>query len=160
LGGLSTEEIACAFVIPEATAAQRIVRAKKTLADSGAAFEVPRGKELEERLASVLEVVYFVFNEGYAATAGGDWTRADLCEDALPLGRILAELMPNEAEVQGLVALMELQASRLGARTTPDGTPIPLFEQNRARWDRFLIERGLAALSRGEVLGRARGPYL
>lgn len=158
--GLTTEEIACAFVIPEATAAQRIVRAKKTLAESGAPFEVPRGKELRERLTSVLEVVYFVFNEGYVATAGGDWMRPALCEDALRLGRILAELVPNEPEVHGLVALMEIQASRIRARTLPDGTPIPLFEQNRARWDRFLIERGLVALKRGEALGGAPGPYL
>jgi RNA polymerase sigma factor (sigma-70 family) len=160
LCGLTTEEIACAFVIPEATAAQRIVRAKKTLAESGAAFEVPRGQERAERLGSVLEVVYFVFNEGYVATAGADWMRPALCEDALRLGRILAELMPNEAEVHGLVALMEIQASRLCARTLPDGTPIPLFEQNRARWDRFLIERGLVALRRGEALGGTPGAYL
>jgi RNA polymerase sigma factor (sigma-70 family) len=160
VGGLTTEEIAGAFVIPEATAAQRIVRAKKTLAESGAAFEVPRGKELPERLGSVLEVVYFVFNEGYAATAGSDWMRPALCEDALRLGRILAELVPNEAEVHGLVALMEIQASRMRARTLPDGTPIPLFEQNRGRWDRFLIERGLVALKRGEALGGAPGEYL
>jgi RNA polymerase sigma factor (sigma-70 family) len=160
LCGLTTEEIACAFVIPEATAAQRIVRAKKTLAESGAAFEVPRGKERAERLGSVLEVVYFVFNEGYVATAGTEWMRPALCEDALRLGRILAELVPNEAEVHGLVALMEIQASRIGARTLPDGTPIPLFEQNRAHWDRFLIERGLAALRRGEALGGTPGTYL
>jgi RNA polymerase sigma factor (sigma-70 family) len=160
LCGLTTEEIACAFVIPEATAAQRIVRAKRTLAESGAAFEVPRGKERAERLGSVLEVVYFVFNEGYVATAGADWMRPALCEDALRLGRVLAELMPNEAEVHGLVALMEIQASRICARTLPDGTPIPLFEQNRARWDRFLIERGLVALQRGEALGGKPGSYL
>lgn len=160
VSGLTTEEIACAFVIPEATAAQRIVRAKKALAESGASFEVPRGKELAERLTSVLEVVYFVFNEGYVATTGGDWMRPALCEDALRLGRILAELMPKEAEAHGLVALLEIQASRIGARTLPDGTPIPLFEQNRARWDRFLIERGLAALNRGEALGNPPGPYL
>jgi RNA polymerase sigma factor (sigma-70 family) len=158
--GLTTEEIACAFVIPEATAAQRIVRAKKALAESGAAFEVPRGQERRERLTSVLEVVYFVFNEGYVATAGDDWMRPDLCEDALRLGRILAELVPNEAEVHGLVALMEIQASRIGARTLPDGTPIPLFEQNRARWDRFLIERGFMALKRGVALGQAPREYL
>jgi RNA polymerase sigma factor (sigma-70 family) len=158
--GLTTEEIARAFVIPETTAAQRIVRAKRTLAESGAAFEVPRGKELAARLSSVLEVVYFVFNEGYAATAGGDWMKPALCEEALRLGRILAELVPNEAEVHGLVALMEIQASRLGARTLPDGTAIPLFEQNRARWDGFLIERGLVALKRAVVLGQAPGPYL
>ena len=160
VAGLTTVEIARAFVIPEPTAAQRIVRAKRTLAEAGAAFEVPRGPELPQRLGSVLEVVYFVFNEGYVATAGGDWMRPDLCEDALRLGRVLAELLPNEAEVHGLVALMEIQASRLGARTLPDGTPVPLFEQNRARWDRFLIERGLLALKRGEARGRAPGPYL
>jgi RNA polymerase sigma factor (sigma-70 family) len=160
VSGLTTAEIASAFVISEATAAQRIVRAKKTLSESGAAFEVPRGKALAERLASVLEVIYFVFNEGYVATAGGDWMRPDLCEDALRLGRILAELMPNEPEVHGLVALMEIQASRIGARTLPDGTPIPLFEQSRARWDRFLIERGLIALKRGQALGGAPGEYL
>ena len=160
LGGLTTEEIARAFVIPEPTAAQRIVRARKTLAESGAAFEVPRGKELAERLSSVLEVIYFVFNEGYAATAGSDWMRPALCEDALRLGRILAELMPSEADVHGLVALMEIQASRIAARTLRDGTPVPLFEQNRARWDRMLIERGLVALKRGEALGRTSGPYL
>ena len=160
LCGLTTAEIACAFLIPEVTAAQRIVRAKKTLAEAGAAFTVPRGKARAERLGSVLEVVYFVFNEGYVATAGADWMRPDLCEDALRLGRILAELVPEEPEVHGLVALMEIQASRLGARTAPDGTPIPLFEQNRARWDRFLIDRGLAALQRGEALGSVPGEYL
>jgi len=160
LGGLTTAEIARAFVIPEATAAQRIVRAKKTLAESGAAFELPRGKALADRLSSVLEVVYFVFNEGYAATAGSDWMRPALCEDALRLGRILAELLPNEAEVHGLVALMEIQTSRTSARTLPDGTPVPLFEQNRARWDRLLIKRGLVALKRGEALGSTQGPYL
>jgi len=157
--GLTTEEIAGAFVISEATAAQRIVRAKRTLAESAAAFEVPRGPELAGRLSSVLEVVYFVFNEGYAATAGSDWMKPALCEEALRLGRIIAELMPNAAEVHGLVALMELQASRLGARTLPDGTPVPLFEQNRARWDYFLIDRGLAALQRAEALGATPGPY-
>ena len=160
LGGLTTEEIARAFVIPETTAAQRIVRAKKTLAETGAAFEVPRGNQLPERLGSVLEVVYFTFNEGYAATAGGDWIRPGLCEDALRLGRILAELLPEEPEVHGLVALMEIQSSRLGARTSKEGKPIPLFEQKRSRWDRFLIERGLAALTRGEALGGEAGPYL
>lgn len=160
VSGLTTQEIARAFVISEATAAQRIVRAKKTLAAAGVAFEVPRGNELAQRLAAVLEVVYFVFNEGYAATTGADWMRPAVCEDALRLGRILAELMPNEAEVHGLVALMEIQSSRIGARTLPDGTPIPLFEQNRARWDRFLIERGFAALQRGAALGSAPGPYL
>ncbi len=136
------------------------MRAKKTLAESGAAFEVPRGKQLAERLGSVLEVIYFVFNEGYVATAGSEWMRPSLCEDALRLGRILAELVPNEAEAHGLVALMEIQASRIGARTLPDGTPIPLFEQSRARWDRFLIERDLVALKRGIALGKAPGPYL
>ena len=160
VSALTTEEIASAFVIPETTAAQRIVRAKKTLAEAGAAFEVPRGTELADRLGSVLEVIYLVFNEGYVATAGDEWMRPALCEDALRLGRILAELVPNEAEAHGLVALMELQASRLHARTSPDGTPIPLFEQNRARWDGFLIERGLVALKRGAALGRAPGPYL
>jgi RNA polymerase sigma factor (sigma-70 family) len=160
VGGLTTEEIASAFFISEATAAQRIVRAKQTLAEARAAFEVPRGQELAARLSSVLEVIYFVFNEGYVATAGSDWMRPALCEDALRLGRILAELVPHEAEAHGLVALMEIQASRLGARTLPDGTPVPLFEQNRARWDRFLIERGLVALKRGAALGKAPGPYL
>lgn len=160
LCGLTTAEIACAFVVPEATAAQRLVRAKKTLAEAGAAFAVPRGRERAERLGSVLEVVYFVFNEGYVATAGTEWMRPALCEEALRLGRILAELVPGEAEVHGLVALMEFQASRLGARTMPDGTPIPLFEQNRLRWDRFLIARGLLALKRGEALGGTPGPYL
>lgn len=163
VGGLTTDEIASAFVIPETTAAQRIVRAKKTLAASSAAFEIPKGPELAARLGSVLEVVYFIFNEGYAATAGDSWTRPALCEDALRLGRILAELVPNEPEVHGLVALMEIQASRLGARTSPDGTPIPLFEQSRARWDRLLIARGLTALQRGEALldaAVAPGEYL
>ncbi|MES1183432.1 MAG: RNA polymerase sigma factor [Myxococcales bacterium] len=160
VAGLTTAEIARAFVIPEPTAAQRIVRAKRSLAESGAAFEVPRGPELAQRLGSVLEVVYFVFNEGYVATAGGDWMRPDLCEDALRLGRVLAELLPTESEVHGLVGLMEIQASRLGARTLPDGTPVPLFEQNRARWDRFLIERGISALQRGQALGGEPGPYL
>ncbi len=158
--GLTTEEIASAFVISEATAAQRIVRAKRTLAESAAAFEVPRGPALAERLDSVLDVVYCVFNEGYVATAGAEWMRPDLCEDALRLGRVLAELVPNEGEVHGLVALMEIQASRLRARTLPDGTPIPLFEQNRAYWDHFLIQRGFAALKRCEVLGGPPGPYL
>src|SRR4029079_529858 len=142
------------------TIAQRVVRAKRALAEARVPFEVPRGAELAARLASVLEVIYLIFNEGYAATAGDDWMRPALCEDALRLGRILAELMPDEAEVHGLVALMEIQASRIGARTLPDGTPIPLFEQNRARWDRFLVERGLVALKRGEALGGTPGPYL
>ncbi len=160
LCGLTTEEIAAAFFISEATAAQRIVRAKRTLAENCAAFEIPRGKERAARLGSVLEVIYFVFNEGYVATAGASWMRPALCEDALRLGRILAELMPNEAEVHGLVALMEIQSSRTRARTQLDGTPIPLFEQNRARWDHFLIQRGLAALARGELLGGPPGAYL
>lgn len=141
LGGLTTEEIARAFLVPEPTVAQRIVRAKRTLAEEQVPFEVPRGAELEARLASVLEVIYLIFNEGYAATAGDDWMRPGLCEDALRLGRILAELAPNEPEAHGLVALMELQASRAAARTSPNGDPIVLFEQNRARWDRLLIQR-------------------
>jgi len=159
LGGLTTEEIARAFLVPEPTIAQRIVRAKRTLAEAGVPFEVPRGAELGARLSSVLEVIYLVFNEGYSATAGDDWMRPGLCEDALRLGRILAELVPKEAEVHGLVALMELQASRTGARTGPSGEPILLLEQNRARWDHLLIRRGLAALQRAEGLGGARGPY-
>ena len=160
LGGLTTEEIARAFLVPEPTVAQRIVRAKKALALSGAPFEVPRGAELRERLGSVLEVVYFIFNEGYSATAGSDWLRPALCEDALRLGRVLAELVPGEPEVHGLVALMEIQASRAGARTNAEGDAIPLFEQNRARWDRLLVRRGLEALARGEALGQAPGPYV
>ena len=160
LGGLTTEEIARAFLVPEPTIAQRIVRAKKALAMSGAPFELPHGADLRERLASVLEVVYFVFNEGYSATAGGDWMRPALCQDALRLGRILAELVPAEAEAHGLIALMEIQASRMGARTNARGEAIPLFEQNRARWDRLLITRGLRALARGEALGQTPGPYL
>jgi predicted RNA polymerase sigma factor len=159
IGGLTTEEIARAFVAQEATIAQRIVRAKRTLADAGVPFEVPRGSDRAERLASVLEVVYLVFNEGYAATAGDDWIRPQLCEEGLRLGRILAELVPGEPEVHGLVALMEIQASRLGARTAPDGEPILLLDQNRARWDRLYIRRGLAALERAERLGGAAGPY-
>jgi RNA polymerase sigma factor (sigma-70 family) len=159
LGGLTTEEIARAFLVPEPTVAQRIVRAKKTLADAGVPFEVPRGAELSARLASVLEVIYLVFNEGYAATAGDDWMRPALCEDALRLGRILAELAPGEPEVHGLVALMELQASRARARTGPSGQPVLLLEQNRALWDQLLIRRGLAALARAEALGGAGGPY-
>lgn len=160
LGGLTTEEIARAFVVSEPTIAQRIVRAKKTLAMSGTSFELPRGADLRERLASVLEVVYFIFNEGYSATAGSDWMRPALCEDALRLGRILAELVPGEAEVHGLIALMEIQASRASARVTSQGDAIPLFEQSRARWDRILIQRGLTALARGEALGQTPGPYL
>ena len=157
LGGLTTEEIARAFLTPEATIAQRIVRAKKQLTESGVPFEVPRGAELAARLSSVLEVVYLIFNEGYSATAGEDWMRPALCEDALRLGRILAELSPSEPEVHGLVALMEIQASRSLARVGPGGEPILLLEQNRGRWDQLLIRRGLAALSRAEELGGAGG---
>jgi RNA polymerase sigma factor (sigma-70 family) len=159
VGGLTTQEIARAFLVPEATVAQRIVRAKRTLAEARVPFEVPRGAALEARLASVLEVIYLVFNEGYSATAGDDWMRPALCEDALRLGRILAELAPREPEVHGLVALMEIQASRSAARVGPSGEPILLLDQNRARWDRLLIGRGLAALGRAEALGSARGPY-
>ena len=159
LGGLTTEEIARAFLLPTATIAQRIVRAKKTLADAGVPFEVPRAGELAGRLSSVLEVLYLVFNEGYSATAGEDWLRPSLCEDALRLGRILAGLAPREPEVHGLVALMEIQASRARARVDPSGQPILLLEQNRARWDHLLIHRGLAALARAEQLAGARGPY-
>jgi RNA polymerase sigma factor (sigma-70 family) len=159
LGGLTTEEIARAFLVPEPTVAQRIVRAKRTLAEARVPFEVPRGEELVERLSSVLEVIYLVFNEGYSATAGEDWVRPALCEDALRLGRILAELVPKEPEVHGLVALLELQASRLRARVGPSGEPVLLLEQNRALWDRILIQRGLVALARAEALGGTRGPY-
>ena len=159
LGGLTTEEIARAFLAPEPTIAQRIVRAKRTLADEHVPFEVPRGPELAARLSSVLEVIYLVFNEGYSATAGDDWMRPALCDEALRLGRILAELAPKEPEVHGLVALMEIQASRAGARTGPSGEPILLLDQNRALWDQLLIRRGLAALERAEKLGGARGPY-
>jgi len=159
LGGLTTEEIARAFLVPESTVAQRIVRAKRTLADAGVPFEVPRGADLNARVASVLEVIYLIFNEGYAATAGDDWVRPALCEDALRLGRILAELMPDESEVHGLVALMEIQASRLRARVGPSGEPVLLLDQDRGRWDHMLIRRGLAALERAESLGAARGPY-
>src|ERR1700731_3072139 len=159
LGGLTTEEIARAFVVPEPTIAQRIVRAKRTLAEKRVPFEVPRGAELGARLSSVLEVIYLIFNEGYSATAGDDWMRPTLCEDALRLGRILAELAPNEPEVHGLVALMEIQASRARARAGPSGEPILLFDQNRAHWDRLLIGRGLAALERAEHLGGAQGAY-
>ena len=159
LGGLTTEEIARAFLVPEPTVAQRIVRAKRTLAEARVPFEVPRGPELGTRLASVLEVVYLVFNEGYSATAGDDWVRPALCEDALRLGRILAELAPREPEVHGLVALMEIQASRLRARVGPSGEPILLLDQDRGRWDQLLIRRGLAALERAEALGAALGPY-
>lgn len=159
LGGLTTDEIARAFLVAEATVAQRIVRAKRTLAEARVPFEVPRADELAPRLASVLEVLYLIFNEGYAATAGDDWMRPALCEEALRLGRILAELAPREPEVHGLVALMEIQASRSGARVGPKGEPILLLEQNRARWDQLLIRRGLAALARAERLGGALGPY-
>ena len=159
LGGLTTEEIARAFLVPESTVAQRIVRAKRTLADARVPFEVPRGPERAERLSSVLRVIYLVFNEGYSATAGGDWMRPGLCEDALRLGRILAELAPAEPEVHGLVALMEIQASRSKARVGPTGEPIRLLEQDRGRWDHLLIRRGLAALDRAAALGGARGPY-
>jgi len=159
LGGLTTVEIARAFLVPEPTIAQRIVRAKRTLAEKRVPFEVPRGAELAARLSSVLEVIYLVFNEGYSATAGDDWMRPALCEDALRLGRILAELVPEEPEVHGLVALMEIQASRSAARLGPSGEPILLLEQNRARWDQILIRRGLAALERAEALGGAQGPY-
>lgn len=159
LGGLTTAEIARAFLVPEPTLAQRIVRAKRTLAEARVPFEVPPPAERAARLASVLEVIYLIFNEGYSATAGEDWVRPALCEDALRLGRILAELTPHEPEVHGLVALMELQASRLRARVGPSGEPILLLNQNRARWDYVLIQRGLAALERAQKLGRALGPY-
>jgi len=159
LGGLTTEEIAHAFLVPESTIAQRIVRAKRTLAESRVPFEVPQGDELAERLSSVLEVVYLSFNEGYSATAGDDWVRPALCEEALRLSRILAELAPREPEVHGLVALMEIQASRSRARTGPAGEPVPLLDQDRGRWDHVLIRRGLAALERAEELGGALGPY-
>jgi RNA polymerase sigma factor (sigma-70 family) len=162
LGGLTTDEIARAFLVPEPTIAQRIVRAKRTLAEAKVPFEVPRGDELVARTASVLEVIYLIFNEGYSATAGGGWMRPALCEDALRLGRIMAGLAPNEPEVHGLVALMEIQASRIGARTGPKGEPILLLDQNRARWDLLLIRRGLAALARAEELAplAQAGPYV
>ena len=159
LGGLTTDEIARAFLVPEATIAQRIVRAKKTLAEAKVPFEVPRAAELETRLSSVLGVIYLIFNEGYSATAGDDWMRPALCEDALRLGRILAELAPSEPEVHGLVALMEIQASRTRARVGPRGEAVLLPNQDRARWDYVLIRRGLAALARAEALGGAAGPY-
>ncbi len=159
LGGLTTDEIARAFLVPEPTIAQRIVRAKRTLADAHVPFEVPRGAELSARLSSVLEVIYLVFNEGYSATAGDDIVRPALCEDALRLGRILAELDPEEPEVHGLVALMEIQASRLRARVGPSGEPILLLDQDRGRWDHLLIRRGLAALERAEKLKGANGAY-
>jgi RNA polymerase sigma factor (sigma-70 family) len=160
LAGLTTTEIARAFLVPEPTIAQRIVRAKRTLAAARVPFESLRAEQLRERLASVMEVIYLVFNEGYSATAGDDWMRQAMCEEALRLGRILAELAPGEAEVHGLVALMEIQASRLHARTGPNGEPILLMQQNRMLWDRLLIHRGLLALARGEALGERRGPYL
>jgi RNA polymerase sigma-70 factor (ECF subfamily) len=159
LGGLTTDEIARAFLVPEPTVAQRIVRAKRTLAEAGVPFEVPRGAELAGRLSSVLEVIYLIFNEGYSATAGDDWMRPALCEDAIRLGRILAELAPKEPEVHGLVALMEIQSSRARARVSTSGEPILLLEQNRAEWDQLLIGRGLAALERAEKLGGRQGPY-
>jgi RNA polymerase sigma factor (sigma-70 family) len=159
LGGLTTDEIARSFLVPEATIAQRIVRAKRTLSAARVPFEAPRANELAARLASVLEVIYLIFNEGYAATAGEDWMRPALCDEALRLGRILAGRMPDEAEVHGLVALMEIQASRAAARVDMHGDPILLLEQNRARWDGLLIRRGLAALARAEQLGGALGPY-
>jgi RNA polymerase sigma factor (sigma-70 family) len=163
LGGLTTDEIARAFLVPASTMAQRIVRAKRTLAEKRVPFEVPRGADRGERLASVLEVIYLIFNEGYTATAGGDWARPQLCDEALRLGRVLAELAPEEAEVHGLVALMEIQASRLKARIGPDGQPVLLLDQDRARWDRLLIRRGLAALARAEALAAPAdadaGPY-
>jgi RNA polymerase sigma factor (sigma-70 family) len=159
LGGLTTEEIARAYLVPEPTIAQRIVRAKRTLAEARVPFEVPRGAELTTRLASVLEVIYLIFNEGYAATSGNDWIRPALYDEALRLGRILAELVPEEPEVHGLIALMEIQASRSKARIGPKGEPILLFDQNRALWDQLLIRRGLAALERAEAIGAAPGPY-
>jgi RNA polymerase sigma-70 factor, ECF subfamily len=159
LGGLTTDEIARAFLVPEPTVAQRIVRAKRTLADARVPFEVPGADELADRLSSVLEVIYLIFNEGYSPTAGDDWMRPALCEDALRLGRVLAELAPKEPEVHGLVALMEIQASRLRARTGPSGDPVLLLEQNRARWDYVLIGRGFAALERASNLNGGLGPY-
>ncbi len=159
VGGLTTTEIARAFLAPETTIGQRIVRAKRTLAEAQVPFEVPRGEERQARLASVLEVIYLIFNEGYAATAGDDWMRPGLCEDALRLGRILSALLPHEPEIHGLTALMELQASRLGARTDEAGQPILLLAQNRGRWNQMLIHRGLAALERAQALGGPLGPY-
>jgi RNA polymerase sigma factor (sigma-70 family) len=159
LGGLTTAEIARAFLVAESTVAQRLVRAKKTLREAKVPFEVPRGAELDERLPSVLEVIYLVFNEGYAASAGEDWVRTDLCEEALRLGRILAELAPEEPEAHGLVALLEIQASRLGARRGPDGEPVLLLDQDRGRWDPLLIVRGRRALERAEALAEPLGPY-
>src|SRR5438105_2704228 len=159
LGGLSTDEIARAFLVPESTIAQRIVRAKRTLTAAHVPFEVPSARDLEARLASVLEVIYLVFNEGYSATAGDDWMRPALCLDALRLGRLVAELLPREPEAHGLVALMEIQASRTKARVGPAGEPILLLDQNRGQWDQLLIRAGLAALERVEALGGALGPY-
>ena len=159
LGGLTTDEIARAFLVPEATMAQRIVRAKRTLTEARVPFEVPRAAELPERLASVLAVIYLVFNEGYSATAGDDWMRPALCAEALRLGRVVAGLMPDESEVLGLVALMEIQASRTAARTDDEGRAVLLMDQDRSRWDPLLIRRGFAALARVEALGGARGPY-
>jgi len=159
LGGLTTDEIARAFLVPESTVAQRIVRAKRTLREARVPFEVPRGTELTARLASVLEVIYLVFNEGYSATAGDEWVRPALCDDALRLARILAELVADEPEVHGLVALLEIQASRLRARVGPGGEPILLADQDRSRWDQLLVRRGLAALERAEQLAGALGPY-
>ena len=159
LGGLTTDEIARAFLAPEPTIAQRIVRAKRTLTAAKVPFELPRGEELEARVSSVLEVIYLIFNEGYSATAGDDWMRPGLCEDALRLGRVLSELMPRQPEVHGLVALMEIQASRSHARVTPAGEPILLLDQDRSRWNQLLIRRGLAALDRAEKLGGSLGPY-
>jgi RNA polymerase sigma-70 factor, ECF subfamily len=159
LGGLTTQEIARAFLVPEPTVAQRIVRAKRTLSEARVPFEVPRGPDLAARLSSVLEVIYLIFNEGYSATTGEDWMRPALCEDALRLGRILAGLVPNEPEVHGLVALMEIQASRVRARVGPGGEPILLLDQDRARWDHVLVRHGLAALQRAEELGGGFGPY-
>ncbi|WP_347813434.1 RNA polymerase sigma factor [Actinomadura sp. KC216] len=160
LGGLTTEEIARAFLTSEPTVAQRIVRAKRTLSDAGVPFEVPEGPDRAARLSSVLEVIYLIFNEGYTATAGDDWVRADLCQEALRLGRILAELAPGEPEVHGLAALMEIQASRTRARTGPSGEPVPLADQDRGRWDRLLIHRGFAALLRAKAIGEPPGPYV
>ena len=156
IGGLTTDEIARAFLAPEPTIAQRLVRAKRTLTEQRVPFEVPRGADRDERLSSVLEVLYLVFNEGYTATAGDDWMRPQLCQDALRLGRILAGLAANEPEVHGLVALMEIQASRFAARTSPSGEPVLLLDQNRARWDQLLIRRGLAALAQAETQARAQ----
>jgi RNA polymerase sigma factor (sigma-70 family) len=159
LGGLTTHEIARAYLVPEATIGQRIVRAKRTLAEAQVPFEVPQGEQLTERLGSVLEVVYLVFNEGYTATSGGDWMRPELCNEALRLGRMLAEIAPDQAEVHGLVALMEIQASRTAARTDREGNPVLLTQQNRSRWDHLLIRRGLAALARADALNQPLGSY-